>query len=265
MRVVPVPCLSDNYAYLVICEQTQRAAIVDPGEAAPILAAVEREGVELVAVWATHHHADHVGGVPAVAEARPGIEVIGHVRDRERIAGLTRAVEDGERVGVGEVTAKIIHNPGHTLGAISYWCEPGAATGAGAVFTGDTLFAAGCGRLFEGTPAQMRESLARLTSLPEATAIYFGHEYTANNLRFAAAVEPDSPAVAARATEVEAVRKAGKPTTPSTVALEKATNPFVRVAEEPVKAAARRVDAEVKDGDPVDVLAVIRRWKDQFR
>ena len=264
MRIVSVPCLQDNYAYLVICERTGRAAIVDPGEAAPVLDAVEREGVTLAAVWATHHHGDHVGGVEALAKELD-LEVIGSEHDRGRIPRITRTVDEGATVELGdEVRARIILNPGHTLGAISFWIEQGGADG-GAVFTGDTLFSAGCGRLFEGTPAQMQESLARLTALPPDTRVYFGHEYTASNLRFAAAVEPDNADVARRIAEVAAAREAGRPTTPSRVSDEQATNPFVRVGAPAVRAAAKRQDPGVDDADPAAVLGVIRRWKDGFR
>jgi hydroxyacylglutathione hydrolase len=258
MRVVPVPCLQDNYAYLVICERTKRAAIVDPGEAAPVLAAVAREGVTLTTVWATHHHGDHVGGVDELAKQLGTLEVVASERDGSRVPRVSHTVADGAQVAVGDVTGKIIFNPGHTLGAISFWVED-------AVFTGDTMFAAGCGRLFEGTPAQMQESLARLAALPPETRVFFGHEYTASNLRFAAEVEPGSEAVAARLASVAATREAGNWTTPSTVADERATNPFVRVHEPTVRAAARRIEPELDDSDPVAVLAVIRAWKDRFK
>lgn len=227
MRIVAVPCLKDNYAYLVIDDGGQ-AAIVDPGEAPPVIAAVEREGVTLAAVWATHHHADHVGGTRDLLATLPDLEVIGHVydRDHERIPGLTRAVADGDEVTLGKLRARIIHNPGHTLGAISWWLEAD-----GAVFTGDTLFAAGCGRLFEGDAPMMHASLQRLAALPPETRVYFGHEYTAANLKFAAHTEPDVPAIAKAVADVAARRERGEYTTPSTIADELATNPFVRAAD----------------------------------
>ncbi|MEZ4402461.1 MAG: hydroxyacylglutathione hydrolase [Kofleriaceae bacterium] len=252
MRVIPVPCLSDNYAYLVICDATGRAAVVDPGEAAPVEAAVAAAGVELVAVWATHHHHDHVGGVAALAAAHPGLAVVGHASDAARIPGLTAPVVADAAVVMGALTARIIENPGHTRGAISYLV-------ADAVFTGDTLFAAGCGRLFEGTAAQMHASLARLAALPPATRVFFGHEYTAANLRFAAAVEPASEAIRARQAALPPC------TTPSTIALERATNPFLRTADPAVVAAAAAHDPAVDRADPAAVLATVRRWKDGFR
>jgi hydroxyacylglutathione hydrolase len=250
MRVVAVPNLKDNYAYLVI--DGDRAAVVDPGEAPPIEQALAREGVTLGAIWLTHHHADHVGGVEGLVASRPGLEVVAHAHDRQRAPHITKAVEHDAVVELGSVRATILYNPGHTLGAISYWI----AEGDGAVFTGDTMFSAGCGRLFEGTAAMMHASLAKLASLPERTRVYFGHEYTASNLRFAAAVEPDNKAVAARASSLRV------PSTPSTIADERATNPFVRVTEPAVIAAAR---ARGAGPDPVSVLAAIRAWKDGFK
>lgn len=227
MRIVPVPCLSDNYAYLVIADDG-RAAVVDPGEAPPIVAALAREGATLAAVWATHHHPDHVGGVKALLADQPDLEVVGHVYDRDhgRIAGLTRAVADGDTIELGRVRARVIHNPGHTLGAISLWLEDEAA-----VFTGDTLFAAGCGRLFEGDAPMMHASLQRLAALPPQTRVYFGHEYTASNLKFAAHTEPDVAAITAALTDVIARRARNEPTTPSTIATELATNPFLRASD----------------------------------
>jgi hydroxyacylglutathione hydrolase len=233
MRVVAVPCLSDNYAYLVI-SAAGRAAIVDPGEAAPILEAVAREGVTLAAIWATHHHPDHVGGNKALLAAFPDLEVVASAVDGAKIAGVTRKVGDGDEVTLDEVRARIISNPGHTLGAISFWIED-----APAVFTGDTLFAAGCGRMFEGDAPMFHTSLQKLAALPPATRVYFGHEYTASNLRFAAHTEPDHAPIADRIAAVAATRARGETTTPSTIADELATNPFLRVADAAAFAARR--------------------------
>lgn len=264
MRIVPVPCLKDNYAYLAICEATGTAAVVDPSEAAPVIEAVKREGVELEAIWNTHHHWDHTGGNKDLLGAFPELEIIAHASDKGRVPGQNTFVEDGDQVTLGtELRARIIHNPGHTSGAISFHLAEHAA-----VFTGDTLFCAGCGRLFEGTPAQMHASLTRLAALPEDTLVYCGHEYTAANLRFAAAVEPDNQAVRERMARIETLREAGAPSVPGTMADERATNPFLRADVPEVIAAARA--AEVPDGQapadesPAAVFAALRRWKDRF-
>jgi hydroxyacylglutathione hydrolase len=263
MRIVPIPCLKDNYAYLVVCEATGAAAVVDPSEAGPVIEVVQREGVTLEAIWNTHHHWDHTGGNKDLLSAYPELEVIAHASDRGRIPGQTTFVEDGEEITLGkEVRARIIHNPGHTSGAISYHVGEGDAANE-AVFTGDTLFLAGCGRLFEGTPAQMHASLERLAALRDQTRVYCGHEYTASNLRFAAAVEPGNEAVQARAREVESARAAGAPSVPGTLAQERATNPFLRVHLPEVAGAARAAEPARNDA-PVDVFAALRRWKDRF-
>ena len=248
MRIVPVPCLKDNFAYLVI-DHDGRCAVVDPGEAAPIEAALAREGAQLAAVWATHHHPDHVGGVPELVAAHPGIDVVIGARDAARTPRVTRTLDDGDEVALGTLRARCIHNPGHTLGAITYVVE-------GCAFTGDTLFGGGCGRVFEGDAAMMHASLMRLAALPPETRVYFGHEYTASNLRFAAAVEPDNARIGERA------RSLAAPSTPSTMADEHATNPFLRAAEPAVIAAAKGRGAA---GDPVSVFAAVRSWKDGFR
>jgi len=248
MRIVSVPCLKDNFAYLVI-DDDGRCAVVDPGEAAPVEAALVRENAKLVAIWATHHHPDHVGGVAELVAKRPGIEVAIGVKDAPRTANVTRALEDGDEVALGPLRGRCIHNPGHTLGAISYVIE-------GCVFTGDTMFGGGCGRVFEGDAQMMHASLMRLAALPAETRVYFGHEYTASNLRFAAAVEPDNAALAAR------VKTLATPSTPSTIGDELATNPFLRAAEPAVIEAAKARGAA---GDPVSVFAAVRGWKDTFK
>ncbi len=249
MRVVAVPCLKDNFAYLVI--DGTRAAVVDPGEAPPVEAALAREGVTLGAIWLTHHHWDHVGGVPALVAAHPDLEVICGKTDAPKVERVTRTVDDGDTVTFGAITAKIIHNPGHTLGAVSFHIpDPGA------VFTGDTLFAAGCGRVFEGDPPMMHASLMRLAALPPSTKVYFGHEYTAANLKFAAAVEPANAAIASRTAALTT------PSTPSTIADERATNPFLRAADPTVIAAAR---ARGADANAASVFGAIRAWKNDFK
>ena len=247
MRIVVVPCLRDNYAYLVI--EGARAAVVDPGEAAPIEAALAREGATLVAIWATHHHGDHTGGIAALREAHPGVEVVASATDAARFAGVTRIIADGDALTFEGHAVTILHNPGHTLGAITFVIE-------GNAFTGDTLFGAGCGRVFEGDAAMMHASLMQLAALPADTRIWCGHEYTASNLRFAAAVEPGNPEVAARAAALVT------PSVPSTVATERATNPFLRADQPAVIAAARGKGASADD--PISVFAALRTWKNGF-
>ena len=247
MRVVAVPCLKDNFAYLVIDGAV--AAVVDPGEAAPIEAALVRENAQLAAIWLTHHHHDHVGGVADLAAKRPGIAVIAGEIDAEKIKGVTHRLKDQEVFQFGALRVRAIHNPGHTLGAISFLVDD-------CVFTGDTLFGGGCGRMFEGDAPMMYGSLSKLGALPGQTRVYFGHEYTAANLKFAAVVEPDNIDIAKRASELP------NPSTPSTIAIERATNPFLRSAAGEVVIAAMNRGAAA---DPVSVFGAIRSWKDQFR
>lgn len=248
IEVIPVPCFKDNYAY-VIATQSGDAWVVDPSDAAPPAAVIAERSLTLRGIIATHHHWDHTNGIIALLEryppandADPAIIVAAHASDAERITGLThpidapadRYVATGLRL-TPDIELQARHIPGHTTGAIA-WLIPPATEGAHApdVFTGDTLFAAGCGRLFEGTPAQMHASLHALTlDLPDDSRLWFGHEYTAANLRFAAAAEPDNADVVARQASLPAC------TTPTTVALEKATNPFVR-ADSVAEMAARR-------------------------
>jgi hydroxyacylglutathione hydrolase len=259
MRIDSISCLQDNYAYLLICEQTKSCAVVDPSEAGPVLAEIKAQGLRVEAIWNTHHHFDHVGGNEALLELFPEATVVGHESDKGRVPGQTLFAVQGDSVAVGEeVKASIIFNPGHTTGAISYYLEE-----PGAVFTGDTLFAAGCGRLFEGTIDQMHDSLTRLTELPPETKVYCGHEYTQSNLRFAAAVEPDNAEIQARAERVAAQREAGESTMGFTVSEERATNIFVRTAEPVVRAAAER-EEEIGDGRPAEIFGALRRWKDRF-
>jgi hydroxyacylglutathione hydrolase len=256
MRIVVVPCLKDNYAYLVIGASGE-AAVVDPSESEPVQAAVAREGATLRAIWCTHHHADHVGGNDALV-ARGPLEVVGHVSDRGRIPAQTRSVEAGETVRVAEVSAYVIHIPGHTLGAVAYVVEAG---GECVAFTGDTLFSAGCGRLFEGTPALMHASLSRLAELSPETRVYSGHEYTLGNLRFARHVEPSNPAGQAARDRAEALRARGEPTVGTTIADELAVNPFLRVRSREIRATL----GIAPTASDVDAFAAIRAGKDSFR
>lgn len=258
MDVVPVPQLRDNYAYLVIDRAAGEAAVVDCAEARPVLDEVRRQGVRLTTVLATHHHYDHVGGNADLLAAVPGLRVTGSAEDAPRIPGITDPVHDGDAVAVGRLRGRVIFIPAHTSGHVAYYF-PEART----VFTGDTLFAAGCGRLFEGDAAQMMGSLGRLASLPDDTRVYCGHEYTQKNLEFASTLEPGNRVVAEKLDSVRALRRAGKPTVPSTIAEEKATNPFLRTSSSELAASVR---AKVPDvgRDAVSLFAAVRALKDVF-
>jgi len=247
MNVIPVPCLSDNYAYLVIAGG--RAAVVDPSEADPVLRALAEAGVTLTEIWLTHHHWDHVGGIETLIEACPVEHVRGskHDADHERIPRQTDALSDGDSFDFGGATVEIIEIPGHTLGAIAFISE-------GNLFSGDTLFIAGCGRVFEGTMEMMAHSLAKLRSLPPDTKVWCGHEYTVNNLRFAKTIEPDNPDVERALREAMALRNSGAFTVPGRIDRELATNPFFRFD-----------DSKVAGGrGPVESFTAIRAAKDRF-
>jgi hydroxyacylglutathione hydrolase len=256
MRVVTIPCLADNYAYLVV-SSTGEAAIVDASEAAPVRDAIRREGATPRAIWSTHHHWDHVGANEELAREL-ALEVVGHVSDRHRTPALTRWVDSGDKVVVGDAQATCLHVPGHTLGAIAYFVD---GPGERVVFTGDTLFCAGCGRLFEGTPAQMHDSLSRLGALPPDTRVYCGHEYTLSNLRFAASVEPSNPAVPVAQGRATALRQRGAPSVGTTVGDEREVNPFLRVRSPEIRAHL----GIPPDADDAAAFAAIRRAKDGFR
>jgi hydroxyacylglutathione hydrolase len=249
MRVVPVPCLRDNYAYLVIEPGGQRAAVVDPSEAAPVEAALSREKVTLAEIWLTHHHWDHVGGVEELCDAFAPERVLGSAHDMEegRIPRQTHGLRDGHTFPFGGSTVQVMHIPGHTLGAIAYLVD-------GELFTGDTLFLGGCGRVFEGTMATMSESLGKLRSLPQDTRVWCGHEYTVKNLEFARTVEPGSGPVRAALAEAEEKRAAGEPTVPGTLGQELAVNPFLRFD----------VPEVARGADPVASFSRLRGAKDVF-
>lgn len=247
MKVMPVPCLRDNYAYLVI--ENGRAAVVDPSQADPVLSAIGAARVELSEIWLTHHHWDHVGGIEPLVEQCPIEHVRGSKYDAEqrRIPKQTEALSDGDSFDFGGASVDILEIPGHTLGAIAF-------VSGGNLFSGDTLFLAGCGRVFEGTMAMMSESLLKLRTLPADTKVWCGHEYTVNNLRFAATVEPGNPDVARALSEALATREARRFTVPGQLGHELATNPFLRF-DEPVLAAGR---------DPVASFTALREAKDEF-
>jgi hydroxyacylglutathione hydrolase len=256
MQVTIVPCLKDNYAYVLLAPGSKRAVVVDPSEAEPVERALTELGVSLGAILATHHHLDHVGGNTELVRRFPGTKVYGYVSDRGRIPEQTELVEDGATLEVEGLSFRALHIPGHTLGAVAY-------AGEGAVFTGDTLFAGGCGRLFEGTPAQMYQSLnVTLAALPDSTLVYCGHEYTASNLRFAAHLEPENASITAKAARVADQRARGVATVPSTLAEEKATNPFMRCDSPAI--IARVSDSLANDRSPAAILGAVRAAKDHF-
>lgn len=256
ISIIPIPAFRDNYIWAV--QSGRRAAVVDPGDAAPVLAWLDANGVELTAILATHHHADHIGGVPALL-ARHAVPVFGPAH--EDIPRRTNALGEGHCIAVPgiDLLLSVYDIPGHTAGHIAYYTEPPDPL----VFCGDTLFAAGCGRLFEGTPEQMWSSLSKLAALDPGTRVYCGHEYTLANLRFAAAVEPGSKDIEARTQRERDKRERGLPTLPSTIGAERATNPFLRAALPNVTAAAAaRAGRAMKDA--VDAFATLREWKNRF-
>jgi hydroxyacylglutathione hydrolase len=221
LEIVRVPVLSDNYAWLIHDPVGGDTVAVDPGEAAPVQAAAAARGWTIGQVWTTHWHPDHTGGNAAMRAA--GARITGPAAEAAKIPTLDVAVGEGDVVRIGTEVATVLHVPGHTAGHIAFHLA-----GAGVIFTGDTLFAMGCGRLFEGTAAEMFANMQRYALLPDATEVYCGHEYTQLNGRFALAVEPDNAALVARMERVDATRAAGEPTVPTTIGLERATNPFLR-------------------------------------
>ena len=225
LDIVPVPVLSDNYVWLLRDEATGAVAVVDPGEAPPVEAALAARGWAPALILLTHHHGDHVGGVAAL-KAAYGAAVIGAAADAHRLPALDRAVSPGETIAVGECQALVIDTPGHTRGHIAYHFAE-----AGVLACGDTLFSLGCGRMFEGSAEEFFAALQRLAALPDETLVLCGHEYTQANARFALTVEPDNAALRARAAEIEAQRAAGRPTLPVTLGAEKAANPFLRAPD----------------------------------
>lgn len=253
IQVRGLPAFEDNYIWLIGLPGRREIALVDPGDEEPVMALVEQEGLIPAAILVTHHHRDHTGGIEALVE-RYGMPVFGPAH--EKIPALTHPLRDGDSVKlpVLGVEFAVLETPGHTRGHLCYY-------GHGALFCGDTLFTAGCGRLFEGTPQQMHHSLSRLAALPDDTLVYCAHEYTLANLRFALVAEPANQATHARFLETERARAAGRPTVPAPLALEKATNPFLRCADPSlVEAASHYAGHPLAEG--AEVFATVRRWKD---
>jgi len=253
LEIVPLPAFQDNYIWTL--RSGTQAAVVDPGEARPVQDYLAQEGLSLVAILATHHHPDHVGGIAELV-GRNKVAVFGP--KGEPIPALTHPVGQGDSAVIPALDASfsVLDIPGHTRAHVAYY-------GLGSLFCGDTLFACGCGRVFEGTPAQMLASLSKLAALPDETKVYCGHEYTLANIRFARAVDPGNAELAAREERAQRLRDAGRPTLPSTLGEERATNPFLRCAEPAVVESANKY-LGARIADPVRVFAAIRDWKNKF-
>ena len=259
ISVTPLPAFDDNYIWVLINQQTQQAAVIDPGEAAPVEAFLSAQSLNLVAILITHHHPDHTGGIDALTAQRD-IPVYGP--DSAKIPQITHSFGENDSLRLWQIDFSVLEVPGHTLDHIAFYAEQGI-NNQPALFCGDTLFAAGCGRIFEGNHTMMLASLDKLATLPPATVVYCAHEYTLGNLAFANAVEPDNADLQQRTVEAKTLRQQGLPTVPSLLSLEQATNPFLRCRREAV------IDqAERHSGKPcsttTEVFAVIRRWKDNF-
>lgn len=252
MQITRIPVLRDNYVFLLQDPQARTAAVVDPAVAEPILAALDRQGYELTAILNTHHHHDHVGGNAQLLEHYPQAQVYGSLPDQGRIPGQTVALAAGEQIQVCDETAEIFFIPGHTRGHIAYYFAQ-----SGHVFCGDTLFAGGCGRLFEGTPEQMIGSLTQLRDLPDQTQVWCAHEYTLKNLDFARTVDPQNPDLERRWQQVKRDREQGIPTIPTQIGLEKRTNPFLGWDRPELQQA-------MATSDPVQTFARLRGRKDLF-
>jgi len=252
-QVYQFPCLKDNYGVLIYDAKTGAAASIDAPDGAAVIAAAKEKGWKLTDVLVTHHHWDHTQGIPELRAAFPGLRVVGPAKEAARIAGLDAEVSEGDFVKVGSIEAKVIETPGHTLGHIVYWFEEDEVA-----FCGDTLFALGCGRAFEAPPPVLWESLCKLAALPGETQVYCGHEYTQANAKFALTIEPGNLMLQSRAAHIYALRAEGKPTVPTTIALELATNPFLRADEPGVREGVAMPDAE-----PADVFAELRERKNR--
>jgi hydroxyacylglutathione hydrolase len=257
MQVILLPALSDNYIFLLHNPKQNVAAVVDPAEAQPVLRCLEELGAELVMIFNTHHHMDHVGGNRELIEHFPNVYVCGSAQDRGRIPGQQVFLQEGDQVEFTDRIGEVIFVPGHTSGHIAYYFFPRVEGETGDLFCGDTLFAGGCGRLFEGTPAQMVDSLSKLRALPDNTRVWCAHEYTLKNLQFALTVDQENLDLQTRYTEVQEARRRLEATIPSQLGIEKRTNPFLRWEQPALQSA-------VKATEPVQTFARLRGMKDRF-
>ena len=257
MEIYRLPARSDNYIFVLFNPSDRTAAVVDPADAQPVLNKLNELNANLIAIFNTHHHNDHVGGNRQLLKHFPNAAVYAGAKDEGRIPGQQYALEDGDQVTFARRTGQVFFVPGHTRGHIAYYFAPQASDEAGELFCGDTLFAGGCGRLFEGTPDQMQPSLAKLRNLPDNTRIWCAHEYTLGNLKFAVSVDGKNEALRSRLSEVIEKRNQNQPTIPSLLKTEKATNPFLRWDSPDLQNTA-------KSQDPITVFGRIRGMKDQF-
>lgn len=253
LQIEMFPCRQDNFGVLIHDPQTGVTASIDAPEEAPIVAALDRKGWELNHIFVTHHHFDHVEA-NAVLKAKYRADITGPAAEAEKIPGIDHQVREGDSFHFGDFAVEVIETPGHTLDHVCYHLPQ-----AGVLFAADTLFALGCGRVFEGTPEQMHHSLQKLAALPDETEVYFGHEYTEANARFAVTVDPQNTALAQRIEEIGKMRAAGIATAPTTIGVEKATNPFLRAADPAI-----RQTLGMQGDDDVAVFAEIRKRKDNF-
>ncbi len=257
MQVNRIPALSDNYIFLLHDQEQQVAAVVDPAEAQPVLRRLQEIGARLVAIFNTHHHSDHVGGNRLLIERFPEVCVYGGAEDKGRIPGQQVFLQEGDRVQFAARTGEVLFVPGHTRAHIAYYFPPSSDRELGDLFCGDTLFAGGCGRLFEGSPTQMVASLSKLRSLPDNTQVWCAHEYTLKNLQFALSVDSSNSDLQTRYAEVKAARSLGTATVPSQLGVEKLTNPFLRWDHPSLQSA-------VKSNDSIQTFTRLRGMKDQF-